>query len=656
MKNRFFYSIVYLLLSGVLNAFAQGEVWTKEKARFWQMSQPWYCGVNYIPSNAVNYTAMWDKSSYSPDLIDKELDLMEDLGMNCVRVVLQYAVYEDDPSYFLKTFDDFLKICDRHGVKVMPCFFDDCAFGVNTDPKVGVQSEPLEGWYAWAWSPSPGASMVVDERTHFRLEKYVKDVLSRHKDDARIFVWDLYNEPTNTGMPERSMPLLRKVFAWAREINPSQPVTTGIWNDNKELNDFLVANSDIITFHCYNTKENTRVMMEKCKAYGRPVICTEWMNRVAKSYVMDILPMFKEAGVGNLLWGLANGKTQTHLPWGHRPENLPYNGEWQHDLYKNDMTPYRQDEINLIRHLNKEYQNPVVDYSLPDPTVIKADDGYFYLYATEDIRNVPILRSRNLVDWVQVGTAFTDETRPDFEPKGGIWAPDINKIDDRYVMYYSMSEWGGEWTCGIGCAIADSPSGPFEDKGMLFRSNEINVKNSIDPFYIEEKGKKYLFWGSFRGIYCIELSADGLSVKEHQQPKRIAGTAYEGTYIHKKGDYYYLFASIGSCCAGVNSTYTLVVGRSKNLFSPYYDRFGNSMSDNKHETVIHKNEAFVGTGHNSEIVSDEEGNDWIFYHAVDVKEPEDRKLMLDRVEWKNGWPVVNNAQPSLNAARPVFHY
>jgi len=128
------------------------------------------------------------------------------------------------------------------------------------------------------------------------------------------------------------------------------------------------------------------------------------------------------------------------------------------------------------------YNNPVVNYSLPDPTIIKADDGYFYLYATEDIRNTPIHRSKDLVKWELVGTAFTDATRPSFEPKGGLWAPDINYINGKYVLYYAMSVWGGEWTCGIGVATADKPEGPFTDHGKLFRSNEIGVQNSIDPF------------------------------------------------------------------------------------------------------------------------------------------------------------------------------
>ena len=302
----------------------------------------------------------------------------------------------------------------------------------------------------------------------------------------------------------------------------------------------------------------------------------------------------------------------------------------------------------------KLYKNPVVKYSLPDPTIIKANDGYFYLYATEDIRNTPIHRSKNLIDWEQTGTAFTKETRPTFVEKGGLWAPDINYVNGRYLLYYSMSVWGGEWDCGIGAAVADKPEGPFTDKGPLFISRDIEVQNSIDPFYIEENEKKYLFWGSFRGIYAIELSDDGLSVREGAEKKRIAGTAYEGVYIHKRDNYYYMFASIGSCCEGAKSTYTTVVGRSENLFGPYSDKAGKPMLENNHEILIKRNDFFVGTGHNSEIVSDDEGNDWIFYHAVDIQNPKGRVLMLDQVKWVNGWPEVTGAIPSLEAKAPVF--
>lgn len=126
---------------------------------------------------------------------------------------------------------------------------------------------------------------------------------------------------------------------------------------------------------------------------------------------------------------------------------------------------------------NNTFTNPVINYSLPDPTTIKAKDGYFYLYATEDIRNTQkkIHRSKDLVKWENVGTAFTDQSRPNFEPQGGLWAPDFNYINNQYVLYYSMSDWGGEWTTGIGVAAADKPEEPFTDQGKLFRSNEIDV-------------------------------------------------------------------------------------------------------------------------------------------------------------------------------------
>lgn len=304
----------------------------------------------------------------------------------------------------------------------------------------------------------------------------------------------------------------------------------------------------------------------------------------------------------------------------------------------------------------KSYTNPVVARNLPDPTVMQATDGYFYLYATQGKHYNPIYRSKNLVDWDFVGSAFTKESKPNFEPDAGVWAPDINYINGKYIMYYSMSVWGKEWTCGIGVATADKPEGPFVDRGMMFRSNEIEVQNSIDPFYIEENGKKYLFWGSFRGIYYVELSDDGLHINKDFRRKQIAGTAFEGTYIYKRGKYYYLFASVGTCCEGLNSTYKLVVGRSKSLFGPYIDKAGKDMLDNGYEIVIDKNERFVGNGHNSEIVKDEKGSYWVLYHGVDVQSPRGRVLLLDKINWdRKGWPYVENGgTPTLNGMAPAF--
>ena len=293
------------------------------------------------------------------------------------------------------------------------------------------------------------------------------------------------------------------------------------------------------------------------------------------------------------------------------------------------------------------YRNPVIDYSLPDPSVIEGDDGYYYLYATEDIRNLPIHRSKNLVDWEYVGTAFTDRTRPDFEPNGGLWAPDINKIGDRYVLYYSQP--GENNKHAIGVASGPSPVGPFTDHGKLIGSDEIGVDISIDQFYIEEDGHKYMFWGSFRGIWAIELADDGLSLKPGAGKRKIAGDQYEGTYIHKRDGYYYLIVSTGDFM----KDYHVVVGRSRSLMGPYVDRAGRDMLGVHHELVVGNGNGFVAPGHNAEFVTDDKGQDWMLYHTrLEVGGP--RYLILDRIEWNDGWPEVRGHVPARSAEAPVF--
>ena len=323
--------------------------WSADKAAEWAKSNPWFCGVNYIPAYAVNYTAMFDKSSFNPEAIRSELALMKNLGMNCVRFVMQEAVWADDPDYFIATLDRFLTLCDEAGVKAMPIFFDDCIFGTNNNPTTGLQPKPLEGWYAWNWSPSPGTTKVVDPRHHAELERYVKQVMQHFATDSRIMLWDLYNEPTNNIYGEHSWPLLRKVFSWAREINPSQPISAAMWNDNARLNSFLARNSDVITFHVYANAEGTRKWIDRALSHGRPAICTEWMNRPVGSTIGECLSLFADSNVGCMLWGLVNGLTQTHLPWGHRPEHGAYGGVWQHDIYRGDHSPYNPAETQQIK-------------------------------------------------------------------------------------------------------------------------------------------------------------------------------------------------------------------------------------------------------------------------------------------------------------------
>ena len=301
-------------------------------------------------------------------------------------------------------------------------------------------------------------------------------------------------------------------------------------------------------------------------------------------------------------------------------------------------------------------RQPVIDMSAPDPTVIRAEDGTFYLYATEDMRNIPIFHSANLVDWKLVGTAFTDNSRPKWLPKGGIWAPDIQRVGGKYHLYYAKSVWGGEWDAGIGVAVSNSPAGPFVDRGCMFTSKQIGIQNCIDPFYIEDGGKKYLFFGSFHGIYGVELTADGLHVKQGAKPREVAGTFMEATYIRRRGGYYYLFGSTGTCCEGARSTYRITIGRSKSLFGPYVDKSGRRLLDNHYNILLDKDDSVLGPGHNAGLITDDAGHDYMFYHGFKASDPDaGRVVWLSRIVWADGWPSVMMEKDSQkNETVPVI--
>lgn len=301
------------------------------------------------------------------------------------------------------------------------------------------------------------------------------------------------------------------------------------------------------------------------------------------------------------------------------------------------------------------YSNPIIKVSLPDPTVIRTPGNVFYLYATEDVRNLPIYRSENMVDWTFVGTAFNKETRPDFLKDGVLWAPNINYINGEYRLYYTLSRWGVIDKCGVGIAVADNPEGPFYDKGKLFVSKEIGIENGIDPFYIEENGNKYLVVGGLYGIYVLELSDDGMSLKEGVAPVQIASRGVEGSFVYKKDGYYYLFCSQGRCCEGANSNYHVVYARSESLLGPYVTKKGTRALSGNFDTLIQGNDFVAGPGHNARFITDDNGQDWMIYHGYQMADPHGgRVTFLDPVYWENGWPYIKNGVPSEYNYRPTF--
>lgn len=323
---------------------------------------------------------------------------------------------------------------------------------------------------------------------------------------------------------------------------------------------------------------------------------------------------------------------------------------------------------NQIAYLKvgRTYTNPIItETSVPDPTVFRGKDGYFYLYATHVGSNwMPIYRSKNLVNWEYVKNAFSNATKPTIPGGGSFWAPEVQYINNKYVLYFSWAKMNGADQSYTAVATSDSPTGPFPDSKELIGNAEFG-SNVIDQFFYEENGKKYMFFGSFVGIYVVELTDDGLSVKRGLDGKpvlykKVCGNAFEGTNIYKKNGYYYLFASINNCCNGVNSNYKVVVGRSKDILGPYVDKQGKGMLNNSWELVLegdgHK---WIGPGHNSVLIQDDEGNDWMIYHSY-VKAPDGtvggRLGMLDRVLWSDdGWPYIKNCVPSNESLVPIFN-
>lgn len=315
--------------------------------------------------------------------------------------------------------------------------------------------------------------------------------------------------------------------------------------------------------------------------------------------------------------------------------------------------------------IGRTYTNPIIsETSAADPTVIRAQDGYFYLYATQTEKYwVPIYRSKDLVHWEFQKTAFRNATKPTIPGGGAYWAPEIRYINNKYVLYFSWAKWGDGSKSYTAVATSDSPLGDFPDSKALITNEEFS-SNVIDQFYYEDGGKKYMFFGSFNGIFVTELTDDGLSVKRDATgnpvlKKKVCGNAFEATNIYKKNGYYYLFASIGSCCDKINSTYKVVVGRSKELLGPYVDKKGKGMLDNSWELVLEGDmQKWIGPGHNSEIIQDDEGTEWMIYHSyLRTGDTVGGRLgMLDRLQWTNdGWPYIMNCVPSNSDLIPVFN-
>ncbi|WP_375436111.1 1,4-beta-xylanase [uncultured Hymenobacter sp.] len=329
---------------------AAGQRWSAEKAQAWHKTQPWLSGANFTPSTAINQLEMWQAATFDPTTIDKELGYAESIGFNVMRVFLHSLAWQQDPKGFKDRLNTYLGIADKHHIRTMFVFFDDCW---NNDAKVGLQPAPKPGIHNSGWLQDPGDPASRDSTTFIKLKPYVQDVLSSFKSDKRILLWDLYNEPGNRGKLASSLPLVRNVFAWAREVNPDQPLSVGLWNwDFQALNSYQAQHSDIITYHNYDDVAAHQRVIELLETHNRPLICTEYMARTRNSRFSNIMPLLKKQNVGAINWGLVDGKTNTKYQWETPLPDGSEPIEWFHEVFRKDGTAYRQDETDLIKKLN----------------------------------------------------------------------------------------------------------------------------------------------------------------------------------------------------------------------------------------------------------------------------------------------------------------
>lgn len=343
---------ILLLIAIVITvpSIAQRPVWNKEKANAWYAKLPWMAGADFLPSTAINQLEMWQAESFDSATIDKELGFAESIGMNVMRVYLHHLAWQLDKTGFKKRMNTYLSIADKHHITTIFVFFDDCW---NETYGPGKQPAPKPGIHNSGWVRDPGKLLDMDPSSVDMLEKYVKDILTAFKKDKRILLWDVYNEPGNSGYGNKSMPLLQKVFTWCRTINPDQPLSAGVWNLRlKELNQFQLENSDVITYHNYgNEKDHLKWIDSFLVQTGKPLICTEYMARTRGSRFENIMPLLKERKIVAINWGLVAGKSNTIYAW---DTPLPDGSEpeiWFHDIFHKDGTPYKEEEVKLIRSL-----------------------------------------------------------------------------------------------------------------------------------------------------------------------------------------------------------------------------------------------------------------------------------------------------------------
>lgn len=364
-----------IALAGSFSFLAAGaharDIWTAEQATLWYAGQPWMVGCNFAPSTAINQLEMWQAGTFDPETIDRELGYAQGIGFNAVRVFLHHLPWEQDRDAFLRRIERFLEIADRHRIAVIFVPFD----GVwDPQPHPGEQPKPRPHVHNSGWVQSPGAALLRNPARHDEFRPYVEGLIKHFRNDRRVWAWDLFNEPDNpntesygakgaktelSNKAEMANLLLEKVFVWARSVDPTQPLTAGVWMgpwpDHKKLSaieTLMLEQSDVISFHNYGDLSHVRLRVDQLRRYGRPILCTEFMARPVGSRFDPLLEYFREQKVAAFNWGFVAGKTQTQYPWDSWHKRYMAEPEvWFHEIFRRDGTPYDPKEVDYIKRV-----------------------------------------------------------------------------------------------------------------------------------------------------------------------------------------------------------------------------------------------------------------------------------------------------------------
>lgn len=352
--------------------------WTPEQAWEWWNAHPWLVGCNYVPSQSP-VLSLWKEDTLEEILpsVRAELALAQSIGFNTVRMWFPFNNWYHEREACLDRIDRILDIFAEYGISIMPVVGNDCvSFGKPEKIEI-AKPAPGHGHYDKGYHgghknsphivpPKDAKGWILWDEEEYRpiCEQYLYDLFTRFGKDERIIMWDMWNEPGNSKRGDMSIPYLKRAFEIARECDPIQPLTAGVWTypdsygvdpdvDVSPIQRVALDLSDIISFHDYEPFWKVQNIVKKLEEEGRPMANTEWLHRIWDNNLIDQLPLYREKKIASYNWGLVAGFSQHYLPWewlkAARPD-LDYS-KWQHDLFHEDHTPYDPEEIELIKKL-----------------------------------------------------------------------------------------------------------------------------------------------------------------------------------------------------------------------------------------------------------------------------------------------------------------